>query len=52
MISVLTVAVLGGAAPGGPVFDTTHGPVRGKVANGSKMWLGVPFAAAPLDDLR
>ena len=39
-------------APGSPVLDTTHGPVRGKVANGSKMWLGVPFAAPPLGDLR
>ena len=44
--------MLGAPAPGGPVFDTTHGPVRGKVANGSKMWLGVPFAAAPLAELR
>jgi para-nitrobenzyl esterase len=48
------------AAPGGtlgkkangPTISTTDGPVRGFVENGVAKFLGIPYAAPPVDDLR
>lgn len=35
-----------------PVVNTTDGPVRGFVANGLHTFLGIPYAAPPVGDLR
>ena len=35
-----------------PVVNTTDGPVRGLVANGLNTFLGIPYAAPPVGDLR
>jgi para-nitrobenzyl esterase len=42
------------AAPqgGGPTVVTTDGPVRGIVKNGVNTFLGIPYAAPPVDNLR
>jgi para-nitrobenzyl esterase len=36
----------------GPVVVTTDGPVRGLVTNGVNTYLGIPYAAPPVGDLR
>ena len=36
----------------GPVVYTTDGPVRGFVAKGVNTFLGIPYAAPPVGDLR
>src|SRR6185437_11844661 len=36
----------------GPTINTTDGPVRGFVENGVNKFLGIPFAAPPVGDLR
>jgi para-nitrobenzyl esterase len=37
---------------GGPVVNTTDGPVKGFVKDGVKTFLGIPYAAPPVGDLR
>jgi para-nitrobenzyl esterase len=56
---LLTATTLAGgavalAAPqgGGPTVSTTDGPVRGIVKNGVNEFLGIPYAAPPVGDLR
>jgi para-nitrobenzyl esterase len=41
-----------GPAGGGPVVVTKDGPVRGLFANGVNAYLGIPYAAPPVGDLR
>jgi Carboxylesterase family len=36
----------------GPTVNTTDGPVQGFVENGVNKFLGIPFAAPPVGDLR
>src|SRR6185312_14412434 len=36
----------------GPTINTTDGPVQGFVENGVNKFLGIPFAAPPVGDLR
>jgi para-nitrobenzyl esterase len=36
----------------GPIVRTTEGPVQGFVRNGVDEFLGIPYAAAPIGDLR
>jgi len=40
------------ADSGGPVVHTAEGPVQGSVRNGISQFLGIPFAAPPVGDLR
>ena len=56
-VAVLAAGLLGvagqapaqrGSAEGGPVVQTSEGPVRGFVKNGVYEFLGVPYAAAPV----
>src|ERR1700690_2564777 len=37
---------------GGPTVRTPEGPVQGFVRNGGDAFLGIPYAAAPVGDLR
>jgi len=42
------LACSGGPPPDGPTLVTTdHGQVQGSVADGVRLWLGIPFAAPP-----
>jgi para-nitrobenzyl esterase len=53
---VVAAGVLGaaaaGAAPKAPVVATREGPVRGIGAAGIERFLGIPYATAPVGDLR
>jgi para-nitrobenzyl esterase len=40
------------AAPKSPVVDTDNGPVRGTTNGQMQAFLGIPYAAAPIGDLR
>ena len=40
------------ADQGGPVVQTTEGPVQGLVRNGMGTFLGIPYAAPPAGALR
>lgn len=55
-ILLVAAAIPGGvalAAPaGGSTVNTTDGPVRGSVKNGVNTFLGIPYAAPPVGDLR
>ena len=35
-----------------PIVVTHSGPVRGRIENGVARYLGIPYAAPPLGDLR
>ncbi|AHH18573.1 carboxylesterase, type B [Nocardia nova SH22a] len=34
------------------IITTTHGPVRGSIGDGMRRFLGIPYAAPPIGDLR
>ncbi|GAB3261572.1 carboxylesterase/lipase family protein [Nocardioides dilutus] len=42
----------GASADAAPVVETAAGPVRGLAHDGIESWLGVPYAAPPVDDFR
>jgi len=48
----LATAVAVAAETGGPIVRTTEGPVQGIVRNSIVEFLGIPYAAAPVGDLR
>src|ERR1700720_3258288 len=50
--SIRVVAQVPGTADAGPVVVTKDGPVRGLFANGVNAYLGIPYAAPPVGDLR
>ena len=50
--SIRVVAQVPGPADAGPVVVTKDGPVRGLFANGVNAYLGIPYAAPPVGDLR
>jgi para-nitrobenzyl esterase len=50
--SIRVVAQVPGPADAGPVVVTKDGPVRGLFANGVSVYLGIPYAAPPVGDLR
>ena len=50
--SIRVAAQVSGPAAAGPVVVTKDGPVRGLFANGVNAYLGIPYAAPPVGDLR
>lgn len=47
-LAVLLFACSSGPPPDGPTLVTTdHGQVQGSVADGVRIWLGIPYAAPP-----
>ncbi|MBP6729758.1 MAG: carboxylesterase family protein, partial [Microthrixaceae bacterium] len=58
LLSVLGCGDAGGGAGGGggagPVLDVTidSGPIEGKLVGSTRAFLGIPYAAAPVGDLR
>jgi para-nitrobenzyl esterase len=56
LLGLLSVAAIPRSAVGaehaGPIVHTTEGPVQGLVKNGVDEFLGIPYAAPPVGDLR
>jgi para-nitrobenzyl esterase len=52
MLPVHAFAASPGPANFSPVVVTTEGPVRGSFENGVSAYLGIPYAAPPVGDLR
>ena len=50
--AVPSVPTLAAPQEGGPTVVTTEGPVRGYIKNGVHQFLGIPYAAPPIGDLR
>ena len=52
----LITAEAAGKSQGGPGYNTTretqYGAVKGTLTNGSVVWYGIPYAAAPVGELR
>jgi len=42
----------GDCGSGGPIVNTVDGPVRGSTKNGVNVFLGIPYAAPPVGELR
>lgn len=51
-LAILTTALLSAPAWAGPVVHTSGGAIEGKTLPGVEAFLGVPFAAPPVGDLR
>jgi para-nitrobenzyl esterase len=51
-MAVASTSALAAPQGGGPTVNTTDGPVRGIVKNGVNQFLGIPYAAPPVGDLR
>ncbi|XP_078575048.1 cAMP-regulated D2 protein-like [Branchiostoma floridae x Branchiostoma japonicum] len=52
VLAVLGCSTCGCSASGGPVVQTSHGPVMGIYAEEGKIFYGIPFAAPPTGNLR
>jgi len=51
-LSLLALPATAGADAAKPLVQTSDGPVRGFVEHGTNTFLGIPYAAAPVGDLR
>ena len=52
LLCALALASAAGATPRAPVVATKDGPIRGVLSGGIDRYLGIPYAAAPVGDLR
>lgn len=52
MLAVFGIATPSHSASAPPVVQTSQGAISGKFVNGVRAYLGVPYAAAPVGDLR
>jgi len=50
--SLPALANNGNGQPDGPTISTSGGPIRGFTKNGVNFFLGIPYAAPPIGDLR
>jgi para-nitrobenzyl esterase len=51
-VLVAAAPIAASAAPKSPVVATDNGPVRGTTVGQMQAFLGIPYAAAPIGDLR
>src|SRR5262245_33130816 len=50
--ALLASVAVSAAAPEFPTVTTDTGPIRGRATDGMEVFLGIPYAAPPVGDLR